>query len=429
MDKKRRDFLKYTGIASSIAMFSPNIAKAYEATNGVSVAQKDIISYMWHYEKLRKDVFWELSKRFDTLQKIKNFALYSSTNRFHLLTELINLYDVDISHLNGSYLLYTKEQIKAQPLGVFASSEFSKLYTELLSDATDVKNSLFVAVKLSVSTVDKIDGFLGELSSNQKLYNAFSYLKDGAVRDYWVLDQELKQGGVTKGCCELGESWCKTLKEYPNGYTTDDDKPTSLSDDQKYSLAFMWSEEKMAHDAYEMAYSVYPELRIFHNIGRWSEGQHLASVEELIALYDIDINNLGNKDGYYDKEALRKMDFGDYAFDSFETTYPILISMATTSKVDALKVGCMVEVKDIRDLTQFLEKSNQNKYIESTFQHLIEGSQSHYWAFDHALKRLGISDGCCCAGEEYCKSPKEFPFGSGDETLAMLWNKYSLKMV
>ncbi len=37
-----------------------------------------------------------------------------------------------------------------------------------------------------------------------------------------------------------------------------------------------------------------------------------------------------------------------------------------------------------------------------TFDSLRRGSYNHYWAFDRALKRMGISNGCCSLEREYC---------------------------
>jgi hypothetical protein len=86
----------------------------------------------------------------------------------------------------------------------------------------------------------------------------------------------------------------------------------------------------------------------------------------------------------------------------------------------------MVEVQDIRDLTGFLGQntgSSYNQYIDRTFKYLIAGSQSHYWAYHYALIERGVANGCCSVGADYCKTPQEFPSGSGDKLLAKLWDR------
>jgi hypothetical protein len=249
---------------------------------------------------------------------------------------------------------------------------------------------------------------------------------------YWAIDQELKKDNLaTNGCCEAGSKYCKTHNEYHITLGTDHATAPKLTMDQKHALAYMWSEEKMAHDAFETVYSVYPDLRIFYNIGHWSEVQHMTAVEELIALYNFDILDYGNEDGIYDQEKLRALETGKYAIYDFEDRYEnTLLPYALKGDMYALKLGCMVEVQDIRDLKGFLGQnvgSIYNQYIDRTFNYLISGSQSHYWAYHYMLIQKGEEQGCCCLGEEYCKTPQEFPSGSGDRLLAKLWNRKDRK--
>ncbi len=229
----------------------------------------------------------------------------------------------------------------------------------------------------------------------------------------------------SEGCCKAGNGYCKTPAEYPIAYGIDHiDKDLTLTDSQRHALAHMWSEEKMAHDAFEAVYGLYPHLRLFYNIGHWSEVQHMTAVEELVALYNIDVNDYSNKDAHYKPTELRAMGAGDYAISDFETRYKdTLIPYAKQGDIQALKIGCMVEVQDIRDLTGFLGQVDGNKYLEKTFKYLVAGSQSHYWAYHYALIQNGVANGCCSVGADYCKTPEEFPSGSGDGLLAALWNQ------
>jgi len=36
------------------------------------------------------------------------------------------------------------------------------------------------------------------------------------------------------------------------------------------------------------------------------------------------------------------------------------------------------------------------------FNFLRDGSYKHYWAFDKGLKNMGIDNGCCSLGTNYC---------------------------
>jgi len=40
--------------------------------------------------------------------------------------------------------------------------------------------------------------------------------------------------------------------------------------------------------------------------------------------------------------------------------------------------------------------------VVNAFEFLRYGSYSHYWAFDSGLKNMGVTDGCCILGDEYC---------------------------
>jgi hypothetical protein len=268
--------------------------------------------------------------------------------------------------------------------------------------------------------------YLDTFSPTDKATENLTYLLDGATGHYWALDRELIKIGVVKGACEAGDEFCKTPNNYPIAYGRDHlTNPKPLTNEQRHALAHMWSEEKMAHDAFETVYVVYPHLRLFYNIGHWSEVQHMTAVEELVALYNIDVNDYSNPQKHYEPEKLRKMGPGDYAIEDFETRYnETLLPYAVQGDIYALKLGCMVEVQDIRDLTQFLKQNNGNPYIERTFNYLVAGSQSHYWAYHYALIERGIKGGCCSVGEDYCKDASEFPAGSGKPDLAMLWNRF-----
>ena len=84
------------------------------------------------------------------------------------------------------------------------------------------------------------------------------------------------------------------------------------------------------------------------------------------------------------------------------------LSQGSESFIEALKVGCIVEVVNVKDLNEELSKTD-NQDLTVAFEFLRQGSYNHYWAFDNMLKKQGISDGCCVLGERFCKTPDEFP--------------------
>lgn len=99
-----------------------------------------------------------------------------------------------------------------------------------------------------------------------------------------------------------------------------------------------------------------------------------------------------------------QMPSGQYDVAEVENLYDTLYAKGINSAQDALEVGCMVEVTDINDLNNDIaiaEASNADDVIE-VFNFLRNGSYNHYWAFDKGLKSMGVTEGCCSLGSEWC---------------------------
>ena len=422
--KNRRDFLKMAGVLSGSLLLDNEILLGAQNNTLSSPLQKKI-AQIWHNERLRASLALVFSQNFND-DLLYTMGKWSASNRRLVLDEIVNLYSVDLSQTPNENLLYTTEQLKAMKLGEFPSTKMRNQYDTLKNEGLSSQEKAFLTLgKVSVDSIEEIKSYLSAFSNYKKIQENLTYLIDGSMGHYWAINQKLIALGVVEGCCKAGSRYCKTAKEYPIAYGADHlDGDLTLTSEQRHALAHMWSEEKMAHDAYEAAYGLYPYLRIFRNIGHWSEVQHLSSVEELVSLYNIDVNDYSNTQAHYKPQELRKMGAGDYAISDFEDRYSnTLIPYAKESDVKALKLGCMVEVQDIRDLTGFLGQVGGNKYLEKTFKYLIAGSQSHYWAFHYALKAMGIAQGCCSVGADYCKTSDEYPSGSGDGLLASLWSQ------
>jgi len=174
-----------------------------------------------------------------------------------------------------------------------------------------------------------------------------------------------------------------------------------LNSEQMYTLAYMWHEEKLAYEIYLELNRVHPAQQL-EKIATNSEIKHIALVEDLVAWYDINITNLADYSINYSQDELAAMPVGVYAIDTIQALYDTLYTKGIQSPQDALEVGCMVEVTDINDLDEDLRIADDNQAIIDTFTILRDGSYKHYWAFDKGLKNMGVSDGCCSLGSEYC---------------------------
>jgi len=207
--------------------------------------------------------------------------------------------------------------------------------------------------------------------------------------------QGMQQGGTTAPGATVD------LTQYPMA---------TLTDKQKYTLAYMWNEEKLAKDIYLALNEIYPTTQ-FENIATRSETRHEASVEALVQRYDINITNLADYTVNYSEEELRAFGPGEYGIDAIQNLYDALYEKGSQSQIDALQVGCMVEVTDVNDLDEdiAIAKEVNASDIVAVFENLRAGSYNHYWAFDSALKALGVDEGCASAGEAYAKTEDEFP--------------------
>jgi hypothetical protein len=201
-----------------------------------------------------------------------------------------------------------------------------------------------------------------------------------------------------------------------NQYVDVDAYPMStLNNDTKYTIAYMWNEEKLAKDIYLALYNIYPNAQQLYNIATNSETQHEAMVQDLVQKYDLNITNIIDYEQYYSEAELAALAPGEYALDAIQSLYNTLYEKGVQTEVDALQVGCMVEVTDVNDLNHDIEVAQASGATDvvAVFESLRKGSYNHYWSFDSALKNLGIADGCASLGAEYAKTPEEYPQTSG----------------
>ncbi|MRI58120.1 MAG: hypothetical protein C6H99_01290 [Epsilonproteobacteria bacterium] len=221
-----------------------------------------------------------------------------------------------------------------------------------------------------------------------------------------VLSNGAQNGG--QGAQNQGASVTDNLTSTPAG---------TLTPEQIYEVAYMWNEEKLAHDIYLSLYNLYSAEQAampLYNIATRSEIQHMNAVEGLLQKYDIDATNVeGGFAGPYDPNKLSALGSGEFSLSEIQSLYDQLYAKGSQSLKDALEVGCIVEVTDVNDLDEALEIAGDNQDLINVFTFLRNGSYNHYWAFDSALKSIGVAQGCCSLGEEYCKTPEEYPSNNG----------------
>ncbi len=225
---------------------------------------------------------------------------------------------------------------------------------------------------------------------------------------------------VLVGCGGTDNSLSKNNKELPNNVQKAIDAPNSnLTQEAKDTLSFMGNEERLAYDVYMELYNKWGSKQ-FINIATKGEYKHIKAVQELVKKYGFTDNDFSNVDsnplGLRDKN-IESMPKGNYDIRHIQDLYNSLIAKGKQSKIDALQVGCMVEVTDVNDLNEKINiaKASNASDLVTVFEFLRQGSYNHYWAFDKGLKNEGISDGCCSLGSDYCKTPEEYPEKKGNK--------------
>ncbi len=236
-------------------------------------------------------------------------------------------------------------------------------------------------------------------------------MKRNLVKNLWVVSAVLSMigcgGGSSSGVEEIVTS------DLPVEIVDTIDSPKSkLSQDLMNTLAYMGNEERLAYDVYNALYEQYGTEQ-FTKIATNGEYKHITAVQELIQKYKLsDDVNFTNTDlpalGYMNTN-IEDMEAGTYDIAAIQKLYDDLVAQGSASEIDALKVGCIIEVVDVNDLNRdiALAESEGATDIVTVFNFLRDGSYKHYWAFDKGLKNKGIVDGCCSLGMiegvDYCQ--------------------------
>jgi len=172
-----------------------------------------------------------------------------------------------------------------------------------------------------------------------------------------------------------------------------DGQKSALSQEVKDALAYMYSEEGLAHDVYLNIYSIQPQKQL-QNIATKSEVKHIDAVNQLAIKYDLNMTQSPDTDVPYSIDGIVN---GTYPVSRVQYLYDLLYDKGIQSAQNALEVGCIVEVVDVEDLDADIavaQASNASDVV-TVFEFLRNGSYNHYWAFDKGLKDMGVSNGCC----------------------------------
>jgi len=186
---------------------------------------------------------------------------------------------------------------------------------------------------------------------------------------------------------------CGSGDSYTPSDAEEDVPMSTLTQDLKDSITYMYNEEGLAYDLYMNIYKIQSVKQLL-NIATNSEIKHIDAVNELAIKYDLNMTQYPDTDVPYSIEGISS---GVYPVEHIQELYDLLYDKGIQSKQDALEVGCMVEVVDIDDLDKYIvlaKESNATDVLE-VFNFLISGSYKHYASFDKGLKDMNVTGGCC----------------------------------
>ncbi|HJX56829.1 MAG TPA: DUF2202 domain-containing protein [Methanoregula sp.] len=140
----------------------------------------------------------------------------------------------------------------------------------------------------------------------------------------------------------------------------------ALTADEISWLTYIREEEKVARDVYLKMYDKY-KVRIFKNIAT-SEQRHMDAIKILLDKYSVPDPAAGRGIGEFTNPDLQKL-------------YDNLIVLGSISRIEAFKVGVIIEETDIDDLNK-ASTAAQHDDIITVYNNLLRGSHNHLDAFE-----------------------------------------------
>jgi len=160
-----------------------------------------------------------------------------------------------------------------------------------------------------------------------------------------------------------------TLASLPGAVST-------LSPEEIAGLKFMREEEKLAHDVYIALFNVWG-ANVFNQIAQ-SESQHTEVIRLQLVAYGLEDPAATTLPGVFQNTDLQAL-------------YNTLIAMGQPSLIDALKVGALIEEKDIQDINDKKALVVDEPSIVQVYDNLLCGSRNHLRAFNNQLVNQGVT--------------------------------------
>ena len=150
-----------------------------------------------------------------------------------------------------------------------------------------------------------------------------------------------------------------------------------MTDEEVSTIQFMREEEKLARDVYLTLDQQWgKETEVFANIAE-SEQEHTSSIEFLIEKYDIEDPVLHDEIGLFTHPELQAL-------------YDELVAQGLNSLVEGLYVGALIEEKDMEDILEAIEGTDERPLV-LVYSNLLDGSENHLRAFVDVIESQGLA--------------------------------------
>lgn len=146
-----------------------------------------------------------------------------------------------------------------------------------------------------------------------------------------------------------------------------------LSDQEAQDVLYMREEEKLARDVYRAMSDLW-EIPTFFQISE-SEQRHMDALARLIVRYDLEDPVVDDTEGVFTNPV-------------FVELYGQLVEAGSASRVEALKVGALIEELDIVDLREALAHTDHAD-LQRVYENLTRGSRNHLRAFAALITAAG----------------------------------------
>ncbi len=152
---------------------------------------------------------------------------------------------------------------------------------------------------------------------------------------------------------------------------------TELTEHQLDELFHIFQEEKVARDVYITLGRQYPDENTFAKI-QLSEQEHMLAAQVLCERYGIDTSDV---DISLNDDAI-----GQFELHEMQVLYNTCIELGSVSHLEAVKVGELVEITDIKDIE--IASEGMPADVLRTYDNLKAGSYEHLDAYRRAIARL-----------------------------------------